>query len=54
MVQKSFPSLIVLAFSSLVMFNLAGCGGNSSNDTENATGNNEVEQTPSQLNLPPS
>ena len=43
MLQKLFPSLIVLAFSSLVMFNLAGCGGNSSNDTENATGNNEVE-----------
>ena len=43
MLQKLFPSLIVLAFSSLVMLNLAGCGGNSSNDTENATGNNEVE-----------
>ena len=43
MLQKLFPSLAILAFSSLVMFNLAGCGGNSSNDTENATGNNEVE-----------
>ena len=41
MLQKLFPSLIVLAFSSLVMLNLAGCGGNSSNETE--TGNNEVE-----------
>lgn len=43
MLHKSFPSLAILAFSSLVMFNVAGCGGNSSNETENAIGNNQAE-----------
>ena len=41
MFNKLFPSLAVLLFSSLVMLNLAGCGGNSSNESENA--NNEAE-----------
>jgi len=36
MLQKLVASLTVLAFGSVVMINLAGCGSNSSNDTENA------------------
>ena len=36
MLQKLFPSLAVLLFSSLLLLNLAGCGGNSSNEAENA------------------
>ena len=43
MFNKLFPSLAVLLFSSLVVLNLAGCGGNSSNETENANGNSEAE-----------
>ena len=36
MFNKLFPSLAVLLFSSLVVLNLAGCGGDSSNEAENA------------------
>ena len=49
MLQKLFPSLIVLAFSSLVMFNLAGCGGNSSNDTENTKKAELTASTPEEF-----
>ena len=34
--NKLFLSLAIVLFSSLLLLNLAGCGGNSSNETENA------------------
>jgi len=43
MLQKLFPPLAILAFSSLVMLNVAGCGDDSSSETETTTGNNETE-----------
>jgi len=43
MFNKLFPSLAVLLFSSLVVLNLAGCGGDSSNEPENTNGNSEAE-----------
>ena len=49
MLQKLFPSLAILAFSSLVMFNLAGCGGNSSNDTENTKKAELTASTPEEF-----
>jgi hypothetical protein len=49
MLQKLFPSLTVLAFSSLVMLNLAGCGGNSSNDTENTKKAELTASTPEEF-----
>ncbi len=49
MLQKLSPSLAVLAFSSLVMLNLAGCGGNSSNDTENTKKAELTASTPEEF-----
>ena len=49
MLQKLFPSLAILAFSSLIMLNLAGCGGNSSNDTENTKKAELTASTPEEF-----
>jgi|GEM_PF-807492 len=45
MLQKLFPSLIALGFSSLVMLNLAGCGGNSKKAELSASTPEEFSQS---------
>ena len=49
MLQKLFPSLAILAVSSLIMLNLAGCGGNSSNETENTKKAELTASTPEEF-----
>jgi hypothetical protein len=49
MFQKLFPSLAILAFSSLIMLNLTGCGGNSSNDSENTKKAELTASTPEEF-----
>ena len=53
MLQKLFPPLAILAFSSLVMLNVAGCGDDSSSETETTTGNNETEADTKSAEPPP-
>ena len=52
MFQKLIPPLATLVFSSLLVVNLAGCGGNNSNEDVNENSEANTEPSPQQAEPP--